>query len=153
MKQCPKCRQTYDDELNFCLSDGASLLALGDSEETTIRPFPISNLAQTVQLPVPSQTAVTPQPNKQRLLYGLVIVLAVLAAGSAVALFYERSRVDSKPPNNNQSSSIAVSPSISATPATNQTNENRKQYIMSACGSIFKTLEPDLNGLLALTTT
>lgn len=33
MKQCPKCRKTYpDDTLNFCLDDGAVLLADTDSE-------------------------------------------------------------------------------------------------------------------------
>lgn len=39
MKQCPQCRQVYlDDTLNFCLSDGASLLSNSSEEETVMLP-------------------------------------------------------------------------------------------------------------------
>lgn len=150
MKQCLQCQRTYDDGLNFCLSDGTSLFAFADSEETLIRQPQSYNLAPTVTLPVSPQTSAAPQSNNLRLLYGVILVLAVLAVGSVVALFYERSRVASLPPSNTQTETVAIEPNgnknpsvvepkVSATPAVTPTVENRKRYVVSSCGSIQDT--------------
>lgn len=144
MKQCPRCRNVYDDELNFCLSDGATLIAFDNSEETIVRQS--ANFAPTVTLPVSPQTSAALQ-NNQRLLYSIILVLAILVAGSAVALFYERSRTTSAPQNNTQTEAVTVDsnknknssitePNVSATPATTPIVGSKKRYIVSSCGSI-----------------
>lgn len=150
MKQCPQCRSTYEDELNFCLSDGATLFVFDDSEETVIRQPPSYNLAPTITLPASPQTSAVPQPNNSRLLYGVILTLAVLAVGSVVALFYERNRVASVPPSNAQTETVAVEPNrnknslvvepkVSATPTVAPTVENQKRFVVNSCGSIQDT--------------
>lgn len=82
MKECPKCNRTYsDDSLAFCLVDGAILSAPFDS-------------APTLVLDEVSVQSTARRPNNQRFLYIVIIILVALAAGSAVALFYERSKPD-----------------------------------------------------------
>lgn len=148
MKQCPQCRQTYDDELNFCLSDGTGLFLLGNPEETVIRQFPTGSTAPTVTFPAPVQTSTVQQSNNSRWLYGIILVLSIVAVGSVVALFYERNRADSS--NNTQTekinnetnkinSSANVEPKVSVTPAVEEAIENQKRYVVNSCGSIQDT--------------
>ncbi len=83
MKKCPTCSRTYSDEtLSFCLDDGSLLSASIHSEPT---------IAFSRSFETPTQTANRSIPEKKRRnVAGLVIViLAVLIAGSTVALYYE----------------------------------------------------------------
>lgn len=145
MKQCPQCQQTYKDDLNFCLSDGAALFLFDDGEETVIRQPQNYNLPPTVTHSDPPRTSSASSPNS-RLLYGIILVLAVLAVGSVVALYYERSRVVSVLPNGAQtnsqnvltdpknSNSISNSPSDVKTPVplpNSNPNSNRSSTTAS----------------------
>ncbi|MBS1797138.1 MAG: hypothetical protein JSS81_25145 [Acidobacteria bacterium] len=119
MKRCPQCAQVYDDQTNFCLADGATLVAVSgsftDDAETptvihgqTLPPTasygaPTLNYGQPtfnqgVPPPVvPVQTA--PEPRKSRallivLVVGLVGLVALAAIGAG--LFYKFGGDDSK---------------------------------------------------------
>jgi Bacterial SH3 domain. len=39
MKICPVCKANYNDDLNFCLNDGASLFSVPDEQETKVISF------------------------------------------------------------------------------------------------------------------
>src|SRR5438128_10278734 len=55
MKQCPACRRTYDDEtLNFCLEDGATLLASYDPQATWVAPSTADDISFPTEI-LPSE--------------------------------------------------------------------------------------------------
>lgn len=54
MKQCPVCKATYADEtLNFCLSDGSTLFAVQDEEQTRV----ISSGSNQARIDLPRETS------------------------------------------------------------------------------------------------
>lgn len=89
MKKCLQCNQTYvDDELNFCIDDGAVLSASFDAEVRQVLPQ-AGNFAPPTQMPVKSQAQ---SKNGFNYNYVIILILAILLTGSAVALFYERGK-------------------------------------------------------------
>lgn len=86
MKRCTKCNQVYaDDNLNFCLTDGASLLATYDSEPTLVLSQPSFNTPPPIGLPVqpqrPSRQGVSP------IFAYLAVGLLALVVGGALVLW------------------------------------------------------------------
>lgn len=84
MKRCPKCNQVYADDLSFCLTDGASLLATSDSEPTLVL-SPPSFTPSAISLPSqpqhPSRQGVSP------MFAYLAIGLLALVVGGALVLW------------------------------------------------------------------
>lgn len=115
MKECPQCKRTYNDSLSFCLEDGSVLSAAYAAEETLI--IPQSRTQQNV-------TYSASQPHKSRiLLFGIVLVLAILLTAGAVLLLQQK-RSDSDAVIKQRDPSPAES---SVTPgASNSSTETRK---------------------------
>lgn len=124
MKQCPQCRTTYGDELNFCLSDGTPLLAIGDPEATVIRKPRQGSQAETVpQFLTPAPAA---RAGRQYLVYGLIIILTALTTGGVAFLIYQRANNGPRPSGNSPNpatanTSPAPEPTASPTPTPTPT--------------------------------
>jgi hypothetical protein len=118
MKRCSQCHQTYpDDNLNFCLSDGTSLVFVSDSsfEETVISPSPF--VQQTSQ---PTRQGVSPL-----FAYSLIGLLALIVGGGIVFLLRLSDGVSSVSPAKIDNST----PSSSSNPAP--PNELVKQPVLN----------------------
>jgi hypothetical protein len=90
MKRCPKCRRRYsDDSLNFCLDDGSTLFAEPDSDPTLISPT-VAAPARITSSPSQSSTS-----SHRWVLLALIVLLAVMLGGGAVALLYRINKWDS----------------------------------------------------------
>jgi len=145
MKRCPKCNLKYDDMLSFCLEDGSALVRFNDPEETLVLPHtqPQPTFPATRFHKPPISAEPIRQRSSNRLLYGIILLLAVFAAGVTVALFYERDKpttnVQAQPTSPNTTpSQIPVQQSrSSSTPA--QIRENQNRYTVTSCGSIQDT--------------
>jgi hypothetical protein len=109
MKRCPSCRRRYgDDSLNFCLDDGSTLLAEPDSEPTLIAPTLAAPLTPARITSSPSQSSTS---SPRWILLSVIILLAVMLGGGAVALLYRINKWDS--PNDERTSTTSP-----ATPET-----------------------------------
>jgi hypothetical protein len=96
MKRCPQCGRTYADEaLIYCLNDGTLLLSAATDPQATLVMPPAR---QTEPFPnvSPSMQGIQPQVVRQgvrpAIVYALVALLAMVVAGAAVAIYYERGR-------------------------------------------------------------
>jgi hypothetical protein len=148
MKQCPQCNRTYaDNTLTFCLADGALLSAPYDSEATQIM-FSSQSIPPTIAALPPQQ----PKPEikgrgrKINFSYVIILLLAVLLTGSAVALFYEKSKegsnsntqqLASPTPTSNPTNSEQATVN-SASPITEQ-NKTPGRFSVTPCNSIKDT--------------
>jgi hypothetical protein len=102
MKRCPGCRRRYsDDTLNFCLDDGSTLVAEPDSEPTLIAP----TVAATTPARITSSPSRSSKPSYRWVLLGVIVLLALLLGGGAVALLYRINKWDS--PNDEKPSNAA----------------------------------------------
>lgn len=145
MKRCPRCNLKYDDTLSFCLEDGTALIGHHDPQETLVLPstqpqptLPAMHLKTPV---IPHETAV--QRSSNRLLYAIILLLAIIAAGVTFALFIERDKRASNPQDHSTSptptqNQIPAQQALSL-PTPTQANENRKRYTVMSCGSINDT--------------
>lgn len=94
MKQCPTCDRTYTDKtVTFCLADGTLLTPLYDPEATQIISPPRSTTPSSTVMSSrqPTQPQAVRQGVNPTVVYVLIALLAMLVAGGAVALLYERS--------------------------------------------------------------
>ena len=140
MKQCPQCKQTYSDEnLNFCLSDGALLVSGLDSSDvaTVIRP----------SLSVEKKSEPARQGVSPLFAYLTVGLFALLIGGAIVAWM----KTDSNTPSaKNDSSLINIEDSNRKRSNTNSTPEQVKETkpaSVSADTSALKgEVEDALNG-------
>jgi hypothetical protein len=109
MKRCPSCRRRYsDDSLNFCLDDGSTLFAEAASEPTLIAPTVAAPLTTARITSSPSQS---PTSSHRWMLLTIIVLLAVMLGGGAVALLYRINKWDS--PNDERTSKTSP-----ATPET-----------------------------------
>lgn len=100
MKRCPSCRRRYSDEsLNFCLEDGSTLFAEADSEPTLIAPTVAAPLTPAR---ITSNASQSPTSSPRWMLLTIIVLLAVLLGGGAVALLYRINKWDS--PNDDRTS-------------------------------------------------
>ena len=145
MKRCPKCNLKYDDTLSFCLEDGTALIGHKDPDETLVLPIaqPQPTLpAIPLQAPVIAREP-SPQRSSSRLLYAVILFLAIFATGVTVALFYQRDKpasdaqAESTSPNTAQTQIPTQQPRSSPTPT--QSTETRRRFTATSCGSINDT--------------
>ena len=93
--RCPRCNRSYSDEtVIYCLDDGTLLTALHDPQETLILPQP--RVTDPFPAAIPQTQLAQPQIVRQgvrpAIVYALVALLAMVVAGGAVALYYERGK-------------------------------------------------------------
>jgi hypothetical protein len=86
-----------DDTVIYCLDDGTLLSASREAQETLILPqarptdpFPAVALQPPVQ--PPAQPQIVKQGVRPAVVYALVALLAMVVAGAAVAIYYEREK-------------------------------------------------------------
>jgi hypothetical protein len=124
MKRCPQCGRIYPGEtVIYCLDDGALLSASDDPQATLVLPQarptdPFPNLVQPTQ---PAQPQIVRQGVRPAIVYALVALLAMVVAGGAVALYYERGRSSATSDANNPAEMPAASPTPTRTEAGNRT--------------------------------
>ncbi len=107
-----------DESLNFCLEDGTPLIAEPDSDPTLISPTVAPRTtAQWTRSSPPSSLPLAVSSNRW-ILFAVVIVLAVLLGGGAVALLYQFTN----PTSTNDRKQVEGPPS----PATRPTPERDK---------------------------
>jgi len=107
MKVCPSCHKEFADENAFCLDDGTPLRVSFRSEPTVVIP---------VRSPIGGYGAPpTPASKPPYLLFGLILVLAMAAAGFGVAYFMSAK----------DDGSAAVKTNQNRKPAPDETPENR----------------------------
>ena len=143
MKQCPNCKTNYtDDSLQFCLSDGASLLPVSNDEKTVRMSFSGN---QPMRVNIPSDSAPTvfsqsPQVVSQNesskkglgLLLGGVFALLTLLIAAGVGAFIFLRQPDGKQDNKNVSIAGSPTPTVTqsvapnASPAVSPNDETAK---------------------------
>jgi len=90
MKKCLQCEQLYDDDTNFCLSDGATLVAVSNSftseTPTVYRNAPLPTVqSNTPFVPPVSYQNAPPEPKKSNtFLIALVVGFFALIVGGAI---------------------------------------------------------------------
>lgn len=144
MKRCPQCNRTYADEtLTYCLADGSLLSAPYDPDATQVMSYP-NNLPPTIEaLPLKQSKGHSRNVNFS---YIVIVLLAALLTGSAVALFYEKGKGAT---NSNIKSDTPTNPIKSEqnanAPANSNTQEaatspsvikNQARFSVSSCNSI-----------------
>lgn len=133
MKQCPNCKNTYtDDSLQFCLTDGASLIKVPDAAETVRMSFggePMRvNISPQDSVPTffapPQSVSQEPPPKK---LFGLIIAaiaaVFLLLAIAGVAGFILFRQTGSE----NPVASVSPTPFASPSAAPNEETERLKK--------------------------
>lgn len=138
MKRCPTCKRAYADTLTFCLDDGTVLTYERDLDETVVLPLP-----QRFTLPKTLAQSAPPQ-SSNRFLYGIILLLAIFAAGITAALVYERDKTPGPGTTGRQEQLSAANsdnksfstPETRASATTDPTVQNRKPYAVTGCGSI-----------------
>lgn len=147
MKQCPNCGTTYTDEtLRFCLTDGTTLVSLGNSEKTA--EFEHNRMRvdfQKENAPESVNTVISPALSTQNsekksgnwLIVGVLGVLLIFVllgfAGFAGYVFYTQS--------GNKNSNIAEN---SPTPKVSPTKNNDKE-LEEKVANLEKQLEDQKN--------
>jgi len=140
MKRCPKCSLKYDDSLAFCLEDGTPLIGHKDPDETLVLP---NAQPQPTIAAIPFHAPIAPrepapQRSSNRVLYAIILLLAIFATGVTVALFYQRD----KPPSDAQAQSTSPNtnqnqiPAQASRPSPVPSIDNRKRYTVTSCGAI-----------------
>jgi hypothetical protein len=91
MKICPQCRQTYDDNLNYCLSDGTPLTLDQNAAPTILMQPPYATAGQHQPPTVPQwqASAVQPARSSRTLVWVTAILgLVVVLCGGGVGAMY-----------------------------------------------------------------
>ena len=114
MKQCPRCHHKYADTLNFCLDDGASLIAFEDADKTWILPEPVPTITAQGVHPGPRPT-VAPSARKRRPVWKALSIVAVILAVfvyGAVKILRWQEREAQATQNNDSPPTISTEPAI-----------------------------------------
>jgi hypothetical protein len=78
MKRCPNCGQTFGDDCDFCLDDGSRLIVQGSTQPTIISTLPGAGR---------QGPALGPGKGSQYLVWGVIVLISITAAGFAIAYF------------------------------------------------------------------
>lgn len=118
MKRCPQCQRIYADEsLNFCLSDGTALATAENLSEPTI-------VMGSKQASPDSR----PRAASSFLPYVLIGILALIAGGAVVAIYFSRSNA---PTNGSPAQTpIATANAASNSPGNEKPVSNRTDGIV-----------------------
>lgn len=133
MKRCSKCNQVYaDDSLNFCLSDGASLLLSYEPEPTLVLSPPFLKTPSTIRSPSeslhPSRHGVSPL-----FAYAAIGLLALLIGGGIVLWLKSDPTIPASDTNQNTMRSTVNSTQQNSGEAKEASKGNQNQ-IMSGEG-------------------
>lgn len=79
MKQCPRCHETFPDDLNFCLQHGTPLIAVQDDDKTWLLQEPVPTITAQGDVIEPGPTVAAPTPERSRGWKAISIVGLVLA--------------------------------------------------------------------------
>lgn len=134
MKHCPQCKKVYDDETNFCLNDGATLVMMintydNQSETPTVVGGFAAPTAQPFQIPPQSQTAASTGGSGKTWLAVLAVAVILFIGGGAVlaGLYLYATRTPVQPVTNANAKTATPKPSAEATPDDNGLAENLKK--------------------------
>jgi hypothetical protein len=144
MKICPQCSQAYDDDTNFCLNDGATLIASTAATTapqiempTVIRSSPaVIPIQQTFEQPFqqPFQTPAVPAVQAgsgggSGLLYLVVALIVLLLVGGAagLGLYFLRGSSSGPEVTSNQPATDSGSTAGGKSADGNRDNENRRE--------------------------
>lgn len=126
MKQCPKCNQVYaDDNLNFCLTDGASLLATDDSEPTLVLFSPSLNTPSTISSP--SQPRQPARQGVSPLFAYAAVGLLSLFIGGGIMMWFKSDAKPSSTESQNTTPSNTASISQNLNQVKEESNINRNE--------------------------
>jgi hypothetical protein len=145
MKLCPQCNRTYADEtLTFCMSDGALLSAPYKPEATQVMPSILAPAPTIEALPTKqSEPQVKERGRGFNVSYVVILLMAVLLAGSAVALFYERGKEGSNSNARQLESQTPASnpmrPEQTNVNSAPQTVNDQTRFSVASCNSIKDT--------------
>lgn len=128
MKQCPACKTNYtDDTLQFCLTDGASLISAPNSAETMRMSF--NNEPMRINVPPDSAPTVFAQPPVSQnqpakkgfglIVAGILGLFLLLTVAGFAAFFLLR-------PTENKNTVVAASPSPVVSPSSTASDETAK---------------------------
>ena len=135
MKICPQCRKTYEDNnLNFCLDDGTSLVVSDQSAPTVMLPSAGETATQQAAAPTqwqqtPMQQAQPPRSSSKTWVWVLLILgLVVLLCGGGLigGFFYLKHKASSISSNwpDFPTPSTTASPEFSSTPVKTGNSES-----------------------------
>ncbi len=125
MKRCPQCSRIYTDQtVIYCLDDGALLSSSTDQQQQETLVLPQARVTDPFPLITPQTPPAQPQIVRQGVrpgvVYALVALLAIVVAGAAVALYYERGKT-SAASDNTRPSETPAKPTPTATGTDNKT--------------------------------
>lgn len=86
MKTCPQCRNIFNDDLNFCLDDGTTLIYESDAEKT----IAFANEIPTQIIPPAQVTSQISTSNSSKWLFLIIGVLTTALAGMVLFIFIFR---------------------------------------------------------------
>lgn len=134
MKQCPQCRQAYDDDTNFCLNDGTTLVMMintydSQAETPTVVGGFAAPTAPPFQISSPPQSVAASGGSGRTWLAIVAVILFLLLGGGAVVggLYWYATRTTDKPLANANATPATPKPSATATPDDNGLAENLKK--------------------------
>ncbi len=86
MKTCPQCRNIFDDDLNFCLDDGTTLIYKSDAERT----IAFSNETPTQIIPPAQVTRQISTNNSSKWLFLIIGILGTASIAMVLFIFIFR---------------------------------------------------------------
>ena len=151
MKQCPNCKTTYtDDSLQFCLNDGANLIAVPNAAETVRMSF--ANEPMRINIPpdsaptiFPPQTPPVQQNQPAKKAVGLIVAgviaffLFLTIAGIAGFIFYYRSG------NSNPIAAASPSPTVSLKNSPTAATDDETARLKEEMANLKKQLDDQKN--------
>lgn len=133
MKVCPDCDRIYnDEELNFCLMDGAPLIDGASQPTVTI---PVTGAETLVLTPRSTRTDQPESKRKTRILLPLSLAVIALIVGATVgggALYYVMTRKSEAPKNSGLENPPAKTPRVTPSKTVNAqspTPENMNKQV------------------------
>lgn len=148
MKQCPACRTTYtDDTLQYCLTDGSTLIAADTEAETVVRHGVRVDIEQSRSKTQPTQFIPPSQARGStgtvlKVVIGILVLglLGLLVAGGAGAFYYFST----------SSTSISVAtptpkPSLTPSPTIDPEKERLQKELANLQKQLDKEKEAEAN--------
>ena len=142
MKQCPACRTTYtDDTLQYCLTDGSTLIAADTEAETVVRHGVRVDIEQSRSKTQPTQFIPPSQARGStgtvlKVVIGILVLglLGLLVAGGAGAFYYFST----------SSTSISVAtPTPKPSPTPSPTIDPEKERLQKELANLQKQLDKE----------
>jgi hypothetical protein len=116
MKECPKCKRGYGDEMYYCLTDGCYLSPVRDPEETIRAPaprHPQTTIAATPEIANLAKVEAQPTPKAPKPLTGLVLIALLWVSVIAFALYAAFKGTGTTQQSNSPGRTIAHNPTPS----------------------------------------